>query len=103
MYSFTRVSMGPKLARMLMSVRTVVSSTSTSEMPSTPTLYLMPRKAIQSACCTSWKPGWLPSKLTATSSETTKARPAVPSAARRMSLTRPPGHEAQDDGAHAGA
>ena len=80
MYSFTRVWMGPKLARMLMSVRTVVSSTRTSEMPSTPTLYWMPRKAIQSACWTSWKPGWLLSKLTATSSEMTKARPAVPSA-----------------------
>ena len=38
MYSFTRVVMGPKLARMLTIVRSVVSSTSTSEMPSTPTL-----------------------------------------------------------------
>ena len=69
-------------------------------MPSTPTLYWMPRKAIQSACWTSWKPGWLLSKLTATSSEMTKARPAVASARKRMRRDALPGHEAQDDGAH---
>ena len=56
MYSFTRVWMGPKLARMLTAVSSVVSSTSTSEMPSTPTLYWMPKKPIQSASWTSWKP-----------------------------------------------
>ncbi len=87
MYSFTRVWMGPKLARMLMSVRTVVSSTSTSERPSTPTVYVMPRKPIQSARCMSWKPGWLASKLRATSSEARKARPATARAATRMGPT----------------
>ena len=37
MYSFTRSWIGRKLARMLIHVSVVVSSTSTSEMPSTPT------------------------------------------------------------------
>ena len=37
MYSFTRSLMGLKLARMLTHVSVVVSSTSTREMPSTPT------------------------------------------------------------------
>ena len=44
MYSFTRVVIGPKLARMLMVVSSVVRTTRTSEMPSTPTLYSMPKK-----------------------------------------------------------
>ena len=35
--------MGPKLARMLIHVSSVVSTTSTSEMPSTPSLYWMPK------------------------------------------------------------
>ena len=52
-----RAWMGPKLATMLMSVSSVVSSTSTSEMPSTPTRYWMPKKPIQSTSWTSWKPG----------------------------------------------
>ena len=60
MYSFTRSLIGPKLARMLIHERVVVSTTSTSERPSTPTLYWMPKAGIQSNCSTNWKPpaGW---------------------------------------------
>ena len=56
MYSFTRVVIGPKLARMLIAVSSVVRSTSTSEMPSTPTLYSIPKKPIQGTSWTNWKP-----------------------------------------------
>ena len=38
MYSFTRVLMGPKVARMLIQVRSVVRTTSSRLMPSMPTL-----------------------------------------------------------------
>ena len=37
MYSFTRSLIGPKLARMLIHVSVVVSTTRISEIPSTPT------------------------------------------------------------------
>ena len=50
MYSFTLVWMGLKLARMLIQVSVVVSTTSASEMPSTPSLYWMPKPGTQSAC-----------------------------------------------------
>ena len=56
MYSFTRSLIGPKLARMLIQVRVVVSTTRASEMPSTPSLYWMPKAGTQSACSTNWKP-----------------------------------------------
>ena len=49
--------MGSKLARMEIIVSSVVSSTSTSEMPSTPTLYSMPKKGIHVGFVwTNWKP-----------------------------------------------
>ena len=48
MYSFTRVLMGPKLARMLIQLSaSVVSTTSSRLMPSMPTWYLMPKNGIQ--------------------------------------------------------
>ena len=47
---------GPKLARMLIQVRVVVRTTSAIEMPSTPSLYWMPKVGTQSATSPNWKP-----------------------------------------------
>jgi hypothetical protein len=69
MYSFTRVLMGPKLARIEIIVSNVVRSTNTNEMPSTPTLYWMPKKLIQSAAWMNWNPSASLSKASASSSE----------------------------------
>ena len=52
MYSFTRVLIGPKLARIAIHVSVVVSTTSATDMPSTPTLYWMPNSGIQSTVST---------------------------------------------------
>ncbi len=56
MYSFTRSLIGPKLARMLIPVSVVVSTTNASEMPSIPSLYWMPKAGTQSTCSRNWKP-----------------------------------------------
>ena len=48
MYSLIRVWIGPKLARMQIHVRVVVSTTSATDRPSTPSLYWMPKTGIQS-------------------------------------------------------
>ena len=48
MYSLIRVWIGLKLARMLIQVRVVVSTTSRTESPSAPILYWMPKIGIQS-------------------------------------------------------
>ena len=87
MYSLTRVWIGPKEARIEIIVRSVVRSTNTSEIPSTPTLYWIPKKLIQSACCTNWKPACSLSKARASSSETRNARPEISNAALRIALT----------------
>ena len=91
MYSFTRVLMGPNEARMLIDVRSVVSSTRTRLMPSTPTLYWMPKKLIQSTSCTSWKPSRSLSKLTAMSSEMPSATSEMAKAPQRWMSSRLPG------------
>ncbi len=59
MYSFTRSLIGPKLARMLIQDSVVVSTTSTTDSPSAPSLYWMPKAGIQSACSTNSKPARL--------------------------------------------
>ena len=56
MYSFTRSLIGEKLARMVIQVRVVVSTTSARQMPSTPSLYWIPKSGIQSTSSTNWKP-----------------------------------------------
>ena len=56
MYSFTRSLMGRKLARMLIQVSVVVSTTSTRLMPSMPTVYSMPKAGIQGTFSTKVKP-----------------------------------------------
>ena len=56
MYSLTRVWIGAKLARMLIQVRVVVSTTRASDRPSTPSLYWMPKSGIQISSSTNWKP-----------------------------------------------
>ena len=55
MYSLTRVSIDSQLARMHSGIRNAVRTTNSTEMPSTPILYLMepPSQAISS---TNWKP-----------------------------------------------
>ena len=55
MYSFTRSLIGPKLARMEIQVRVVVRTTIATDSPSTPSLYWMPKRGIQSSCSTYWK------------------------------------------------
>jgi len=57
MYSFTRSWIGPKLARMLIAVRVVVRTTRATERPSTPSLYWIPNRGIQSTASPYWKPG----------------------------------------------
>ena len=85
MYSFTRSLIGVKLARMLIHESVVVSTTSTSERPSTPTLYWIPKAGIQSACSMNSKPP--PArpgrKPTRSSRLNTQARPAAARATRR--------------------
>ena len=51
MYSLIRVWIGLKLARMLIQVRVVVSTTSRTDSPSAPILYWMPKIGIQSTVC----------------------------------------------------
>ena len=55
MYSLTRVSIDSQLAMMHSGIRNAVSTTNSTEMPSTPILYLMdpPSHSISS---TNWKP-----------------------------------------------
>ena len=48
MYSLIRVWIGLKLARMQIHVRVVVNTTRAADMPSTPSLYWMPKRGIQS-------------------------------------------------------
>ena len=57
MYSLIRVWIGPKLARIEIQVRVVVSTTSAADTPSTPSLYWMPNSGIQSTVSVYWKPG----------------------------------------------
>ena len=54
MYSLIRSLMGENEARMLIQVRVVVRTTRTSDSPSTPTLYWMPKTGIQLIASTSW-------------------------------------------------
>jgi hypothetical protein len=57
MYSLIRVWIGLKLARMEIHDRVVVSTTSSTEMPSAPSLYWIPKNGIHWAVSTYWKPG----------------------------------------------
>ena len=61
MYSLTRVSIDSQLARMHSGIRNAVSTTNSTEMPSTPILYLMEPPS-QSISSTNWKPGLALSK-----------------------------------------
>ena len=84
MYSLTRSRIGPNEARMLIQVRVVVSTTSTADRPSTPTLYWIPKTGIQSTVSTIEKPGRAGSMPTSITSDRPKATSEVPSAAQRM-------------------
>src|SRR3972149_3137798 len=83
MYSFTRSVIGLKLARMLIQVSSVVSTTSTRLMPSTPSLYWMPKAGIHSATSLRTKPcaaASAGSKPASSASESPKVSRAMPSA-----------------------
>ena len=56
MYSLTRFWIGLNDARMLIQESVVVSTTRTSDRPSTPTWYWMPNRGIQRYVSTNWKP-----------------------------------------------
>ena len=56
MYSLIRVWIGAKLARMLIQVSVVVSTTRATDSPSTPSLYWIPKNGIQSTVVSNWKP-----------------------------------------------
>ncbi len=83
MYSLTRSLIGRKLARMLIQVSSVVSTTSTRLMPSMPTVYSMPKAGIQGTLSTNVKPPTpvaAGSKEASSASERTKASSATASA-----------------------
>ena len=84
MYSLTRSRIGPKEARMLIQVRVVVSTTSTADSPSTPTLYWIPKTGIQSTVSTIENPGLDGSMPTSITSDRPNATSDVASAAQRM-------------------
>ena len=90
MYSLTRVWIGLKLARMLIHVSVVVSTTSATDMPSTPSLYWMPKtRDPVGTVSTNWKPvDASASKPTRSSSETTQVASAVPAPAGRAQALR---------------
>jgi hypothetical protein len=80
MYSLTRFWIGRNEARRLTQVSVVVSTTRTSDSPSTPTRYLIPNSGIQSCSSTSWKPGVEDTNATRSAMDTTHAASANPSA-----------------------
>ena len=97
MYSLTRSRIGPNEARMLIQVRVVVSTTSTADRPSTPTLYWIPKTGIQSTVSTIEKPGLAGSMPTSITSDRPKATSEVPSATQRMAPWSPRGMNAMSN------
>ena len=88
MYSLIRVWIGAKLARMLIQLSVVVSTTSAIESPSAPSLYWMPKNGIQSTVVSNSKPSLPGRYATSRTSETTQARSANPSATGRADARR---------------
>src|SRR5215218_1364377 len=94
MYSFTLFWIGPKDASIAIQVSVVVSTTSASDSPSTPTVYVIPNIGIHEIDWVNWYPPTVLSYAASRTSDATHVRSPIPSAVHRMSCGRLEGRTA---------